>query len=722
MEPKRFGTYLITVSFGLVILYILLGRISLLLEVPPGYATWASYFVLLAGLLFSSILLVLLLSITGRTVKAEEAKDLQKKIETLRRITPAGIFETDTAGHCVYINDEWSRLTGLSSTEAMGTGWMSTIHPEDRNQVTDAWNEFLKGEKPFGMEFRFTCETGERWVTLRCTSLVNSTGYISGFLGVIFEISHLKEVEHELRSLNQIEKDLQAAKDLAEAGNRAKSEFLATMSHEIRTPLNGIVGCLSLLMDTQLSPDQRSYLDTAIQSSDILLSVIEDILDFSRIEAGKLRIEEIDFDLSKAVKSVNQAFIFQAQAKSVDLIFKEDYCLNVCLRGDPARFKQVLTNLISNAIKFTEAGSVSISIRIKTITEDKVQLRAEISDTGIGIPQEALDRIFCAFTQVDSGITRRFGGTGLGLSICKRLVDLMNGQIGVSSAPGEGSRFWFELPFEKTKIPIINASDEQIMESSHRRNCRILVAEDVRINQQVMKGLLESLGHRVTTVSNGHEVLDALRSSSYEIIFMDCHMPEMDGYETSRIIRKSKSIGCINIPIIALTANVMKGEKEKCFEAGMSDYLAKPIHKKSLALILQKWLPEDRPNALLKGFGKLALNERQIGTIAELQNGKLLSDLTNLLVQKGPSELKALREAFEQRNTSQLKLQAHALKSTFGNLGLEKLENALAYIENHCELSPNDISVELLDIIDRLYDEGCQSLLKIVKKQAAGEI
>jgi CheY-like chemotaxis protein/HPt (histidine-containing phosphotransfer) domain-containing protein len=459
-------------------------------------------------------------------------------------------------------------------------------------------------------------------------------------------------------------------------------------------------------------------LDTAIQSSDILLSVIEDILDFSRIEAGKLRIEEIDFDLSKAVKSVNQAFIFQAQAKGIDLLFKDDYDLNVCLRGDPARFKQVLTNLISNAIKFTESGSVSVAIKIKTMTEDKIQLRVDITDTGIGIPQEALDRIFSAFTQVDSGITRRFGGTGLGLSICKRLVDLMNGQIGVSSTPGEGSRFWFELPFEKTKIPIINASDEQMMESVHRRNCRILVAEDVRINQQVMRGLLESLGHRVTTVSNGHEVLDALRSSSYDMIFMDCHMPEMDGYETSRIIRKSKSIGCMDIPIVALTANVMKGEKEKCLEAGMSDYLAKPIHKKSLALVLQKWLPENQSNDLLEGFGKRVLNEKQIGTLAELQNGRLLTDLVHLLVEKTPVDLKNLRKTFEQRNASQLKLQAHALKSTFGNLGLEKLENALAYVEKSCELPSHEIPLELLDIIDRLYDEGRQSLLKIVQKQA----
>jgi CheY-like chemotaxis protein len=364
------------------------------------------------------------------------------------------------------------------------------------------------------------------------------------------------------------------------------------MSHEIRTPLNGIVAMTELLGRSGLTPEQRDIAAVILNSSESLMTIVNDILDFSKIEAGGLDIERIAFDVRATVEDAVRLFIPRAQQKGLAIEYRIAADIPRMALGDPLRIRQILMNLLSNAIKFTETGVINVELAPAGDPEHGPGLLFRVSDTGIGIPAEVSGKLFRAFTQADSGTTRKFGGTGLGLAIALRLVTLMGGSIGLESEPGKGSVFWFLVPAPSVAQPDLalgTAPIERATMALQPGEWRILVIEDNPVNQIVAERALRTLGYTPDVASSGEAALDALGRGHVDLILMDCQMPGMDGYETAAEIRRRES-GGNRIPIIAMTANSVDGDRERCVEAGMDDYLAKPFRIAALERTLQRWL------------------------------------------------------------------------------------------------------------------------------------
>lgn len=522
-----------------------------------------------------------------------------------------------------------------------------------------------------------------------------------------------------LRRIEEATSALEDAKSQAEAANRAKSLFLANMSHEVRTPLNGVVGILKLMQTTPLDEQQLRYVDTAILASDTLLSVINDILDFSKIEAGRLELESIDFSLRDLVERLAQMFAGRASQKGIELLVSVHSDLPAHVRGDPNRLAQVLINLVGNAIKFTDTGNVEVRTFLEAGGPENVTVRFTVLDTGIGISEEQKTRLFQAFSQGDASTTRRFGGTGLGLAICKDIVDLMGGSIGVESAPGEGSTFWFTVklgvredvtdPWESgpnEALPAMAGSDPgpeggrpaelpRGVEAPARRG-RILLAEDNDINQLLALEILRIAGHECDCVGNGREAVAAFRAGHYDLVLMDCQMPEMDGYEATRAIRAwesahSPETQSRRTPIIALTAYALSGDRKACLEAGMDDYLSKPLDPAVLAALIDLWLnrpgpappPERDPSSCApprKADDEVvdydALVDRCIGNVPLAQR------LVVKFRTQVETDLNDLRDAIANGDKDMIAFHAHRIKGAAANLSAEGIRSAAEAVES----------------------------------------
>ena len=476
---------------------------------------------------------------------------------------------------------------GLTPQQHLGLCRWELPHTEPVSVTWQDHRATLEARQPFHDLLLRRRAPGVRvhYVEVSGAPIYGMDGAFAGYHGLARDVTQRVEAEAALRD----------AKQEADSASAAKSRFLANMSHEIRTPMNGLLGMAGLLLDEPLSAQQRERVQLLVDSGRTLLVIVNDILDFSKIEAGQLRIERIAFDLHDTVDQLVRMYTVQAQAKSLPLLVAIQAPAPTVLVGDPERLKQVLGNLLANAVKFTERGNVTLRVLLSAVDTSaalpRAMLRVEVEDSGVGIPPAVAARLFQPFTQADASTTRRFGGTGLGLVISKHLVELMGGRIGLTSDSGGGSLFWVELPFDVSDERLCAVIADHPGAPRWAGRCALLV-EDNAVNMIVAETQLERLGLQVVTAVNGVLALEALDRQAFDIVLMDCQMPNMDGYEAVQRWRRIEAghADAHRTPVIALTANAMAGDREHCLEAGYDDHLGKPFSRDDIQRILGQWL------------------------------------------------------------------------------------------------------------------------------------
>ena len=534
-----------------------------------------------------SALLVLIRDITEQRQAANAVRESEERIRLIADAVPAQISYVDAGLRLRFVNKAYADRFGLPREDIVGKH-IREIRGEDHFQtLLPHIEKVFSGER---VNFESEWSLGTSGLRHYLSHLIPHIGESAEILGYFVLFTDITEQKQVVLATEE-------AREAAELANRSKSEFLANMSHEIRTPMNGVLGMAGLLLGTELTDEQSSYIRMLRDSGESLMTIINDILDYSKMEAGKVEIERAPFGLTDALDSVVR--ILGPQAVEKGLEFKTELApdAHAFVTGDSGRLRQILINLAGNAIKFTESGRVVIRVSVDSPGAEAQILRFEVTDTGIGLTEAEQEKLFSRFTQADASTTRKFGGTGLGLSICRQLCELMDGSIGVYSVPGEGSTFWFTLSFEKAERAPRRQDDEDdpahhpngdMNATAGLRTLRILLAEDNVVNQQLARAVLVKAGHHVDVVGNGIEAINSLRAQPYDLVLMDVHMPEMDGVTAARAIRDLPGeIG--HIPIVALTANAMKGDREKYLAAGMTDYLSKPFDPKSLFSAIAKY-------------------------------------------------------------------------------------------------------------------------------------
>ncbi|REK33715.1 MAG: response regulator [Bacteroidetes bacterium] len=681
--------------------------------------------------------------------KESESKLLQKKLEdTKRRLqtvvsnSPIILFTLDNHGIYHLFEGKGIDSLGLSSTEIIGKHFSQI---ENFPLSHDMFEKAIAGE-----EIAVVLEIGSAFFQVTFTQILNDENKVEGITGVASDITTHKEAEAEL--LN--------AKIYAEQTAKIKEQFLANMSHEIRTPMNGIIGLTRLLLESRLTNEQRKFLQSIKTCSDNLLVIINDILDFSKIEAGKMTFEKVPFRVHELIHHTQELFQVKADEKSISLVSRIDDNVPARIQGDPTRLNQILNNLVSNAIKFTEKGEVSINVKATDIQNNKAILQFDVKDTGIGIPQVSIKNIFESFTQAKNDTSRKFGGTGLGLTIVKKMIELQGGEINVSSEPGKGSTFSFNLTFEISNKS--DASKEMIAENTDLDTSHlcVLAAEDNPINQLVIKKLFEKWNTRLVIAGNGLEALERIQQENFDIVLMDIQMPEMDGYTACRKIRTELPTSYRQIPVLAMTAHATPLERQKCYDAGMDDYITKPFDPHTLKNIIirltqsnkaalkdvpvpahetesskqfsesdqtKEMIPQHnlnsdkanpfRPDLTIENPSVRPIQEIPAGAkinlsyLKELAEGNdaFIIEMIEMFLNKTPLALDEMNENFKKQNWDELRKTAHRIKPSFGYIGLSDTQKALAEIER---LSENSTEPDKVQSLMKEVNHVCKSVFR----------
>ncbi|HET7197905.1 MAG TPA: response regulator [Burkholderiales bacterium] len=767
-------------------------------------------------------------NIEGLIASLAKSESKNKLLATIVEQSSEAIWTKDLSGTITSWNSGAAAMFGYPPAEAVGRALSvgDSSAEEERTRLRR-----LKAGEKFSYDAKATTRSGTSIdIQVAVAPLLDDASRCIGIISVARDVTQHKRSEDALRT----------AREAAEAASHAKSSFLARMSHEIRTPMNGVLGMAELLLETGLSGTQRTYAEGLQRSGQTLLGIINDLLDFSKIEAGKLELENVDMDLRRTVEDVVELLAERAHGKGLELACSLPPAMPTRLRGDPLRLGQVLTNLLGNAVKFTEQGSVVLRVAAVEESAKSATLRFEVSDTGIGISREAQSRIFHEFAQADGSTTRKHGGSGLGLAISKQLVEMMGGQIHVESAPGTGSTFWFTLSFEKqpaaaepaaTAVGLLTGVRALVVETSvvHRgilqthmsnwemtlrvadtarqaidmlaeaaarsvpydvaiidlglpgedahelaRRIRarsdtakvrllmltrrhadvskayeagfdacllkparqsalygclvnliagrpqetppapaprepaakartagyrgsILLVEDNVINQQVALGILQMQGYNVTLVNNGREALEAHAAGGFDLVLMDCHMPEMDGFEATREIRaRERGRGGKRLPIIALTANAMAHDREECLAAGMDDHVSKPFSILRLQEKLEQWMPRAPAEDASPGEAGEVLDRQMLGELAQALKPELLASMMELYLRESPRLVHELKHAAGARDAAQMASSAHSLKSCSANVGAKLLSRYCAEIEASARAADTERAAQLV--------------------------
>lgn len=591
------------------------------------------------------------------------------------------IFIVNYDGTILYHNPAVQHLLGYPFKSLVNESFFNYLDPDIVESFKIKFNECLKFPYSKNIEFRFRkSDLTYQYLEFNAINLKHKEG-IKGLILDCRDISQLKEDAEELLS-----------------AKLAKEQFLANMSHEIRTPINGIAGMVNLLSDTHTTQEQQKYLTAIKNSTDNLKVIINDILDLSALESGKLKFEKIGFRISDIVPQVIEMFLPQANEKGIDLNYEFAPGSEVVLLGDSVRLSQILINLINNAIKFTYKGRISVNAKISKKINKIAYVQIDVKDTGIGIPDEKLEFIFDTFTQADPSVTRKFGGTGLGLSIVKQLIDLQNGSIFVKSEENIGSTFSFTIPYEvgtETDLIVDDQSENNLKRVNKLPGMKVLLVEDNDINRMYAAKIIKNWQCEVSEAENGLICLEKHKKHDYDIILMDIQMPVMDGFETTISIRKSFESPKSEIPIIALTANAIKGDNEKCLKIGMNDYISKPFLPEELFRILTKYFQpreksgtdKEKATGQKKSPVKMAKSDKNRHTdlsyLESISNNdtKFVKDMISTFIESTPDIIDQMKLAIINNNFESLGLLAHKIKPSLTFMGIHSMKETAREIE-----------------------------------------
>jgi len=690
-----------------------------------------------------------IIDITERRKAGEQIRKLNEFREIIIDNANVMVSVLDSAGNFIVWNKAAERVSGYSREEVLGHNKLwERIYPDAsyREKVRAAYLSVLKGASDSDLQFELRTKSGEcRTVAVYPRQLRDENGQPAGVINVAFDVTEEKRAVEELKKAKAWAEERSQAADIA---NRSKSEFLANMSHEIRTPMNAVIGMTELTLLTELTAEQKEHLQIVRDSSRHLLEIINNILDFSRIESGKITLEHIDFDLDKMLRRVMRTFSFQAEKKGLCLTLNQSGNVPRIVMGDPLRLRQVLVNLLSNAFKFTEHGKITVNAEcLMQKPSGQIVLSFSVADTGIGIPENKQEKIFESFTQAEASVGRKYGGSGLGLAICRQLVTLMGGSILVESKPGVGSTFSFSGVFEPGDESRIEEDVSENLSQKPSRSIRaikILLAEDNEINAAVARKFLEGLGHSVVVAINGKEVIRMFSESHFDLILMDVEMPEMDGIEAARRIREGKphpegegrnspspsergpggEVGVI--PIIAMTAHVLAEFREKCEAAGMNDFVSKPVDFNELNAVIEKHianykpavpsLSEDSPAASATGDESILNNILNKNEALKRFGGNevLLRKTCSIFAKGTPEMIKNLRDAVRKNDFRTIAIHSHQFKSTCGLIGAETCRQLAVKLEHAAKAEQS----EQIPLLSEALEKELNKVMEMIEMRS----